>query len=84
MHALPCPSLADQWGALTGRYSRDSTSAAGASMDADASAVLRHRNDVPLLLQDPITLMIHFILLLPVNIERGKHTSTCGICKLFK
>ncbi len=29
-------------------------------------------NKVPILLQDPIALMIHFILLLPVNVDLGK------------
>ena len=33
---------------------------------------------VPMMLQDPVTLMIHFILSLPINIEKGK-LSTRGL-----
>lgn len=51
-------SLSELWGALTCQWNQDSS----------GELILRH-NRVPLLMQDPLALMTHFILLLPLNVD---------------
>ena len=58
----PRQQLSDEWAALTGLW---------LTLDNQGKLMLKD-NKVPLLLQDPLALMIHYILLLPVNIDLGK------------
>ena len=55
---VPPGSLSELWGALTCQWSQDPS----------GELILRH-NRVPLLMQDPLALMTHFILLLPLNVD---------------
>ena len=74
MNAMPTTALSEEWGTLTGLWAFNKT-------DETLKMMLK-KNDVPILLQDPLALMIHFILLLPVNIDKGvkcknpKHSSS--------
>lgn len=63
MNAMPTTALSEEWGTLTGLWAFNKT-------DETLKMMLK-KNDVPILLQDPLALMIHFILLLPVNIDKG-------------
>ena len=58
MKVMAPRSLSELWGALTCQWSKDSS----------GKLILRH-NNVPLLMQDPMALMTHFILLLPLNVD---------------
>ena len=58
----PRQQLSDEWAALTGLW---------VTLDNQGKLMLKD-NKVPLLLQDPLALMIHYILLLPVNIDLGE------------
>ena len=64
MNAMPTTALSEEWGALTGLWAFNKT-------DETLKMMLK-KNDVPIMLQDPLALMIHFILLLPVNIDKGE------------
>jgi hypothetical protein len=64
----PRQQLSDEWAALTGLW---------LTSDNQGKLMLKD-NKVPLLLQDPLALMIHYILLLPVNIDLGE-----SLFKLF-
>ena len=50
-------ALSELWGALTCQWNKENS----------GKLILRH-NNVPLLMQDPLALMTHFILLLPLNV----------------
>ena len=58
MKVMAPRSLSELWGALTCQWNRDSS----------GELILRH-NNVPLMMQDPLALMTHFILLLPLNVD---------------
>ena len=57
---LTAPKSANEgWGGLTGSaYQQDPS--------------MKKTNRVPLLMQDPLTVMIHFVLMLPFNVDVGK------------
>ena len=55
MKVVAPKSLSETWGALTCQWSNEDSSH-------------KHKN-VPLMMQDPHTLLIHFILLLPLNTD---------------
>ena len=61
----PRPQLSYMWATITGLNSRDQD-----------KTIINKSNKVPILIQDPLVLMIHFILLLPVNIDMGKIFAT--------
>ncbi len=66
MNAIPTVSLSEEWKFLCGlNWSQESPGKRQKSLVARSS-------QVPILLQDPVTLMIHFNLSLPVNVERGE------------
>ena len=51
-------ALSETWGALTCQWNKFGS----------GEVILRH-NNVPLMMQDPLALMTHFILLLPLNVD---------------
>jgi hypothetical protein len=55
------------WATITGLNCRDQD-----------KMIINKSNKVPILIQDPLVLMIHFILLLPVNIDVGKSRESFG------
>ena len=55
-------ALSELWGALTCGWGNKSDSPQAGKL------ILRH-NNVPLMMQDPLALMTHFILLLPLNVD---------------
>ncbi len=57
----PRQQLTDEWAALTGLWLKG----------RDMGKVMLKDNKVPNLLQDPLALMLNFILLLPVNVDLG-------------
>ena len=59
MKVMAPRSLSETWGALTCQWS---------NQDSSGELILRHKN-VPLMMQDPQALLIHFILLLPLNVD---------------
>ena len=69
MNALPNLSMSEEWGLLTGRWK-----------EVGVTSVSPSRNDVPLLLQDPVALLIHFMLVLPINIERTYFDTITKAC----
>lgn len=70
MKVMAPRSLAEVWGSLTGQWT---------NMDNNGKLIVRH-NNVPLLMQDPLTLMTHFILLLPINIDIGYFVTIARAC----
>ena len=50
----------------------------GLWQDEDDRSLLVRENDVPLLLRDPITLLIHLVLILPVQIDRAYFSLVVG------
>ena len=68
MNAMPTTALSEEWGTLTGLWAFNKT-------DETLKMMLK-KNDVPILLQDPLALVIHFILLLPVNIDKAYFVDT--------
>jgi hypothetical protein len=72
---MRCEALGEQWGALTGLWDasdRLSGLAKEGGNEDETLKMMLKKNDVPILLQDPLALMMHFILLLPVNIDKGR------------
>ena len=68
-------ALSELWGALTCQW-------AGNKSDSGQQAgklILRH-NNVPLLMQDPLALMTHFILLLPLNVDLAYFKTVTRAC----
>jgi len=57
----PRQQLTDEWAALTGLWLKG----------RDLGKIMLKDNKVPSLLQDPLALMLNFILLLPVNVDLG-------------
>ena len=86
MNAMPTVSLSAEWAALT-EPAKEASEEDEAEQHPDptlddpnlqqltttspATTPTPPDKPVPLLLQDPLTLMLHFILSLPVNIEKG-------------
>lgn len=55
--------LSEEWGFLTGLVR---------NLPADAGFVRSKESSVPVLMQDPITVLLHFVLLLPPGVDLGK------------
>ena len=72
MNAMPTTALSEEWGTLTGLWAFNKT-------DETLKMMLK-KNDVPILLQDPLALVIHFILLLPVNIDKAYFDTIVKAC----
>ena len=79
-------TLSEEWGFLTGqlRNSIDSPSTPPTvsppqnpttSITASTAPVVVKQNKIPLLMQDPLAVLLHYVLLLPVNIDTGKHST---------
>merc|ERR1712018_983930 len=72
-------SLSEEWGFLTGQLqnSQDSqqmiNSLSNAQNPTTSITATSHRinkqNKIPLLMQDPLAVLLHYVLLLPVNID---------------
>ena len=67
-------ALSELWGALTCQWGNKSD-----SPHAGGKLILRH-NNVPLMMQDPLTLMTHFILLLPLNVDLAYFKTVTRAC----
>ena len=65
----PSNALTELWGALTCQWNKDSS----------GKLILRH-NNVPLMMQDPLALMTHFILLLPLNVDLAFFKTVTRAC----
>ena len=70
----PRQQLSDLWSMVTAIWS---------SGPGKAIVNTVKTNRIPILLQDPVTLMIHFILLLPVNVDVGKLTRFIAAKKFY-
>ena len=66
----PRQQLTDEWAALTGLWLKV----------RDLGKVMLKDNKVPSLLQDPLALMLNFILLLPVNVDLGNFLLFSIVC----
>eukprot|EP00095_Tigriopus_kingsejongensis_P006031 maker-scaffold889_size84747-snap-gene-0.19 protein:Tk06031 transcript:maker-scaffold889_size84747-snap-gene-0.19-mRNA-1 annotation:"e3 ubiquitin-protein ligase ubr3" len=73
INAWPSRSLAQEWGQITGQWKMPH----GFSHN---HPIIPKQKDVPLLLQDPLTLMIHFILLLPSNLDKAYFNTIIKAC----
>ena len=62
-------TLSELWGKLTCLWNSDSNN----------SLIPRH-NNVPMMMQDPLALMTHFILLLPLNVDLPIFTTVARAC----
>ena len=75
-------SLSEEWGFLTGQLqnsldSQQMVNSLSRSQNPTTSiTTTSHRiikqNKIPLLMQDPVAVLLHYVLLLPVNIDTGK------------
>ena len=71
-------SLSEEWGFLTGQlqdsqkmYDSLSRSQNPTTSLATSSQGVVKQNKIPLLMQDPLAVLLHYVLLLPVNIDAG-------------
>ena len=64
----PAPAIADIWSNLT-----------SSDCSGQSKMILRH-NKVPLLMQDPLALMTHLILLLPLNVDMAFFRTVTRAC----
>ena len=71
--SVPNGALSELWGALTAQWGNNSPQTAGGKL------ILRH-NNVPLMMQDPLALMTHFILLLPLNVDMAYFKTVTRAC----
>merc|ERR1719219_2842323 len=69
MKVMAPKSLLEVWKALTCQWNKD----------VSGKLVLRH-NNVPLMMQDPLALMTHFILLLPLNVDMAYFKTVTRAC----
>ena len=72
-------SLSEEWGFLTGQLqdsqqkmfdSLSRTQNPTTSLAPSTQGVVK-QNKIPLLMQDPLAVLLHYVLLLPVNIDAG-------------
>jgi hypothetical protein len=66
-------SMSELWGDLTGLWT------SWDSLDTNGQLVVRP-NSVPLMMQDPMALMTHFILLLPLNMDLSYFSTITRAC----
>ena len=72
MKAVVPKYVHEGWGRLTGYLQHDQHEPSSSSGSGS-----RQANPVPLLMQDPITLMLQNVLLLPFNVDSGKALLYC-------
>ena len=80
-------TLSEEWGFLTGQASSRDNSAQSCSViaptatgGAASSVMLKQNGKVPLLMQDPLAVLLHFVLLLPVNIDTAYYITITRAC----
>ena len=66
-------ALSDLWCALTCGWGKESDS-------PQAGKLIHRQNNVPLMMQDPLALMTHFILLLPLNVDLAYFKTVTRAC----
>merc|ERR1719242_2863712 len=66
----PPITLSELWGKLTCLWNRDSSN----------KLLIPRHNNVPMLMQDPLALMTHFILLLPLNVDLAYFKTVTRAC----
>ena len=66
----PPINLSELWGKLTCLWNKDSSN----------KLLIPRHNNVPMLMQDPLALMTHFILLLPLNVDLPIFTTVARSC----
>ena len=70
MKVMAPRSLSDVWATISGQW-RD--------FDPNSQVIVRH-NKVPIMMQDPVALMIHFLLLLPLNVDQSFFMTIVRAC----
>ena len=81
-------SLSEEWGFLTGQlqdsqkmFNSLSRNQNPTTSVATSSHGVVKQNKIPLLMQDPLAVLLHYVLLLPVNIDTGKYINM--LCNYF-
>ena len=74
MKVMAPRSLSDVWATVSGQWG-----AKDATFDSNTKLIVRH-NNVPILMQDPVALMTHFLLLLPLNVDQAFFMTIARAC----